>query len=209
MSPPGGGAGGGGLHVDDLDPDPLVQFGRWLAEAVAAGGPDATAMVLATVDDGGRPAARSVLLKGVEDGAFVFFTNLESPKARHLAARPAAALTFRWPAPPRQVRVTGTASPLPAAASDAYFATRPRGSQIGAWASPQSQVLADRSELERRVAEVDARFAGRPVPRPSHWGGVRVVPDAVELWQGRPDRLHDRFRYEAGADGWRIVRLAP
>src|SRR5690606_630504 len=157
----------------------------------------------------GRPSARAVLLKGVEAGAFVFFTNLESPKARHLAARPHAALTFRWTHPPRQVRVTGRAELLPAPAADAYFATRPRGSQIGAWAAPQSQVLADRAELERRVAEVEARFAGRPVPRPPHWGGLRVVPDAVELWQGRDDRLHDRLRYEAGADGWRLVRLAP
>jgi pyridoxamine 5'-phosphate oxidase len=107
------------------------------------------------------------------------------------------------------VRVTGRAELLPVPAADAYFATRPRGSQIGAWASPQSHVLADRAELERRVADVEARFAGRPVPRPPHWGGLRVVPDAVELWQGRDDRLHDRLRYEAGADGWRLVRLAP
>ena len=192
-----------------VDPHPIAQFERWFGEAVAAGVVEPNAMVVATVDDDGAPSARHVLLKGVDERGFVFFTNYDSDKAHQLVADPRCALVFRWHALNRQVRVRGTARHLPDEESDDYFRTRPRGSQLGAWASPQSQVLASRAELEDRLAEVEARFAGRDVPRPSHWGGILVSPVSLELWQGRPDRLHDRLRYRLDGSQWRIERLAP
>ena len=197
------------LRKRDLDPDPLVQFGRWLGEAVAADLLEPTAMTLATADGGGRVSARMVLLKGYGADGFYFYSNYASRKAQDLAANPQAALVFYWDRLERQVRVEGVVHKVAREASEAYFRSRPRGSQLGAWASPQSQPLRDREELVEREAEARARFEGREVPLPDHWGGFRVEPLAVELWQGRPDRLHDRFRYSREGTGWRLERLAP
>ncbi|HEX9260450.1 MAG TPA: pyridoxamine 5'-phosphate oxidase [Acidimicrobiales bacterium] len=201
-----------GLDVCDVTADPVEQFHRWFAEAVAAGCTEPEAMALSTVDSEGRPDCRFVLCRGVDERGFAFYTNTMSAKGEQLAAHRLAALTFGWLQLHRQVRVRGVVVPVPDAEADAYFASRPRGSQVGAWASPQSSVLADRSELEAEVTAVEARHAGREVPRPAHWGGYRVVPDELEFWQGRPSRLHDRLRYRrqmSPGDGWVIVRLAP
>jgi pyridoxamine 5'-phosphate oxidase len=191
-----------------LDPDPLAQFRLWLADAYAAITDRPEAVMLATARPDGGVSARMVLLKGVDHG-FVFFTNYESEKGRQLEANPEAALVFWWPPLDRQVRVEGRTAKVTAEESDDYFATRARGSQLGAWASDQSRVIAGRQTLEDRLSELTARFEGGPVPRPPHWGGFRLLPESVELWQGQPDRLHDRFRYERAEDGWRLVRLAP
>lgn len=198
----------GALDLADLDPDPLRQFGAWLADAIAAGLLEPNAMALATVGADGAPSARMVLLKGLEDGRFVFYTHVESRKARDLDGDARCALTFWWDALERQVRVEGRAERLPDAVADAYFASRPRGSQLAAWASPQSRPVAARDDLDAAWREADARFPDA-VPRPPTWGGYAVRASAVELWQGRASRLHDRFRYELAADGWRRVRLAP
>jgi pyridoxamine 5'-phosphate oxidase len=196
------------MDVGDIDPDPITQFERWLADA-AESLPEPTAMVLATADGSGRPSARHVLLKGIDHRGFVWFTNYESAKARDLRANPRAALVFPWFPIRRQVIVNGTVSIIDDGESDAYFATRDRASQIGAWASPQSEVIPDRHWLEQRVIELEARFQGIDVPRPDFWGGYRLEPDRIDLWFNQPDRLHDRFRYERTAHGWIIQRLAP
>jgi pyridoxamine 5'-phosphate oxidase len=198
-----------GLSEGDLAADPIVQFRSWFDQALAAGLADANAMTLATADRQGRPSARIVLLKGVDERGFVFFTNYESRKAEDLAANPQAALVFYWPPFDRQVRIEGRVERTSRAESAAYFVTRPLGARLGAWASRQSRVLAGREDLERAVAEVAARFPEGEVPLPDFWGGYRLAPDAVELWQGRPSRLHDRFRYERRPEGWRIERLFP
>lgn len=198
------------LVRSDLHDDPVEQFREWFADARDRSGQELPeAMCLSTVDGDGRPRGRVVLLKAVEETGFVFYTNLHSPKSRQLRDRPEAALTFYWERIARQVRIQGGVERVDDADADAYFRTRPRGSQVGAWASDQSAPLADRAELERRFAEEEARFRERDVPRPPHWGGLRVRPRIVEFWQGRPDRLHDRFRYTREGEGWRIERLSP
>jgi pyridoxamine 5'-phosphate oxidase len=196
------------MDVGDLDPDPIKQFERWWEDARASL-PEPAAMVLATADGSGRPSARHVLLKGLDDRGFVWFTNYESAKARELRANPRAALVFPWFPMQRQVIVSGSVAVTDDDESDAYFATRDRASQLSAWASPQSEVIPDRAWLEQRVAELEARFAGADVPRPPFWGGYRLTPDRIDLWHNQPNRLHDRFRYERSGDSWTISRLAP
>jgi len=188
--------------------DPREQFRRWFAHAVASGITEPNAMTLSTVDDRGRPSARIVLLKGVDEG-FVFYTNYRSRKGRELEANPHAALVFNWLDLARQVRITGACTRVPDHLSDAYWATRPPGSRLSAAASPQSVVLNDADDLRRRIDELAARYPDGDVPRPAHWGGLRLTPDTVEFWQGRPDRLHERFRYRRSAGTWIIERLAP
>ena len=197
------------LLREDLAQDPLEQFGRWLGDAETAGVPLPNAMAVATVDAQGRPSVRHVLLRGLDERGFAFYTNYESRKALDLGENPHAALVFLWKRLDRQVNVTGTAERVDAAESDAYFATRPREARLGAWASAQSSVLADRADLDDRMIEVAGRFAGREVPRPPNWGGFVVRPRTVEFWQGRRSRLHDRFRYAREETGWRVERLFP
>lgn len=204
----------GGLDTPDLEPDPIGMFRRWLHDAVRAGLYEPNAVVLATASPDGAPSARTVLLKGLDERGFVFYTNYASRKARELATDPQCALLFPWHPLERQVRVEGTAERLSDEENDAYFATRPRASQIGAWASPQSEVVPDRATLDRRYDEVRRRFADADVPRPEGWGGFRVRPVSVEFWQGRLSRMHDRMRYRLGASGdgaagWVTERLAP
>jgi pyridoxamine 5'-phosphate oxidase len=200
-----------GLSESDVGDDPIPEVARWVEDAVAAGVAEPYAMQLATVDDG-RPSARTVLLRTLDQRGFMFVTNLESRKGRELAANPACALVLVWTPLKRQVLVTGTAERVSDDEVELYWHTRPRGSRIGAWASPQSQVIADRAVLERAAAEVEARFAGTDdLPLPPFWGAWRVVPDTVELWCGRDDRLHDRLRWRRDAPGqaWIRERLAP
>lgn len=190
-------------------PDPLA-FARDLLEQRKASEPtDATAVALATADASGRPAVRMVLLKGIDARGFVFYTNHESRKARDLAENPRAALCFHWATAAEQLRAEGQVERVSDAESDAYFASRPRGSQIGAWASQQSATLGSREELLDRVREVEERFAGKEVPRPPFWGGYRLLPERIEIWQGQPSRLHDRVLYTCEGDGWRVTRLYP
>jgi pyridoxamine 5'-phosphate oxidase len=199
------------LTETEVDPDPMRQFDRWLKEAIAAGVPEPTAMTLATIDAEGRPDARIVLLKGGGASGFVFFTNYGSRKGEELARHPVATLLFHWVELERQVRIEGTVAKIAPEESDAYFASRPHAARLGAWASPQSRVIPDRAWLERAVAAARERFAplGEAVPRPPHWGGYRVAPEAIEFWQGRASRLHDRLRYRREDSLWRIERLAP
>lgn len=223
----------GGLRRGDLQPDPIVQYTRWFEQAAGArrsgrlrgfcirmykslvmgesGAPiDVNAMTLATADKEGRPSARIVLLKGVDERGFIFYTNYESRKGSELAENPYAALVSYWPAQERQVCIAGTASKIAEAESEAYFRSRPRGSRIAAWASRQSAVLANRDALEQEWKGLEAKYPGEEVPKPPYWGGYVLSPVRVEFWQGRPSRMHDRFRYSKQADGsWMIERLSP
>jgi pyridoxamine 5'-phosphate oxidase len=204
----------GGLVEADLLPDPIEMFRRWYDDADAAGLYEPNAMVVATVsaappDGQSAPSARLVLLKGVSEAGFVFYTNTGSRKGAELAGNPRCALLFPWHPLERQVRVDGTAAPLPREAVDAYFAVRPRGSQLGAWASHQSHVVSGRDELQAAYDEAERRFADGAVPTPEEWGGYLVHPESVEFWQGRPGRMHDRLVYRRTPDGWRTERLAP
>lgn len=222
----------GGLDRDDLASDPLEQFTRWFDDAVASRGRsrirrigialydlwhavlghppvDVNAMVLATADGNGVPSARTVLLKQADARGFAFFTNYDSRKGRDLAENPRAALVFFWPDLERQVLVSGDVTRLPVEESERYFRGRPRGSRIAAWASNQSAPVSDRAALQARWQETAVRFPGDDVPLPPNWGGFVVAPQSIEFWQGRPNRLHDRFRYTREAGGWRIERLAP
>ena len=202
----------GTLDESDLAGTWLTQFERWLDDAINGGVPESNAMVMSTADASGRPSARTVLLKSVDERGFVLYTNLESRKGRDVAANPYASLVFPWIALHRQVVVNGAVERVADAEADEYFATRPHGSQLGALASHQSRVIPSRAVLDQARAELALRYPdGRGVPRPRHWGGLRIVPESVEFWQGRADRLHDRLRYrrDERSGGWVVERQAP
>jgi pyridoxamine 5'-phosphate oxidase len=200
----------GSLDAGDVDRNPFRQFEAWFAQALDAQLPEPNTMTLATVDSRGRPSARIVLIKGVDERGFVFFTNYDSRKGREIADNPHASLLFYWIELERQVRIEGTVVKASAAESDQYYESRPLGSRIGAWASEQSQVIESRAVLEAREKEISAKYGEHP-PRPPHWGGYRLIPDAIEFWQGRPSRLHDRLLYTRAVEGgdWQIARLSP
>ncbi|MDQ2651126.1 MAG: pyridoxamine 5'-phosphate oxidase [Actinomycetota bacterium] len=199
------------LEPSDVDPDPIAQLRTWFAAWSEVAPREPSAAVLATAGADGRPAARTVLVRGIDERGCTFFTNYESRKGTDLTENPWASLLFQWVPVLRQVELVGSVQRIDPEESDAYFAGRPRGSQLAAWASAQSRAVASRADLEAAVAAVADQYGDGPIPRPPHWGGFRLVPDTVELWQGRPDRLHDRLRYERAGSGaaWRIVRLNP
>jgi pyridoxamine 5'-phosphate oxidase len=199
------------LDEADVSHDPIVEFARWFAEAQEAQVPEPNAMTLATATADGAPSARIVLLKAFDDRGFVFFTDYRSRKGAELEGNPRAALVFYWGELERQVRITGGVGVVSREDSERYFRTRPLGSRLGAWASHQSRVIPGRAALEADLREIEARFGDGDVPLPAHWGGYRVVPNAIEFWQGRENRLHDRIRYarESGGRGWRVERLSP
>jgi pyridoxamine 5'-phosphate oxidase len=198
-----------GLVEGDLAPTPMAQFERWFREALAAGVPEANAATLATASPDGEPNARIVLLKGMDERGVTFFTNYESAKGRELDANPRAVIVVHFRELERQVRLSGRVARVSHAESEAYFHSRPEGSQLGAWASRQDEVVASREVLEASFEAMRARFAGQTIPLPPFWGGYRLEPSWVEMWQGRPSRMHDRLRYVREASGWRVERLSP
>ncbi|HWF18724.1 MAG TPA: pyridoxamine 5'-phosphate oxidase [Verrucomicrobiae bacterium] len=199
-----------GLRRADLDVDPIVQFSKWLEQAVAAGLHDPNAMTLSTVDAAGQPSGRIVLLKAVDQNGFSFFTNYGSRKGSELAGNPKVSLVFFWPEFERQVCITGTASKVSREMSEQYFKSRPKGSRLAAWVSSQSEAIANRAVLEKKLEELIAKHPGENVPLPPYWGGYCVAPSSIEFWQGRPNRLHDRFVYVRQArGGWVLERLSP
>lgn len=197
------------LDEQDLDPDPLKQFALWFREVPKAGLVEPTAMVLATADRRGRPSGRTVLLKGLDERGFVFYTNYHSRKARELMENPHAALVFNWPELRRQVCVSGTASRVPREESEAYFRTRPRGHQLGAWASRQGELVSGRQALDEKLAQMSELYRDQEVPLPAYWGGFCLKPDSIEFWQGRPNRMHDRLLYRREGERWVVERLSP
>jgi len=197
-----------GLSEAQADPDPMRQFERWFEDALRAGVPLPNAMTLASVTPAGAPSARIVLLKGVESGSFLFYTNYLSRKGHELERRASACLLFLWSDLERQVRIDGTVQKVSARDSDAYYAARPLGARLSAWASAQSETVASRQQLESAMEQARRRHGDDP-PRPPHWGGYRVEPEAIEFWQGRSDRLHDRLLYRRSAGSWKIERLSP
>lgn len=198
-----------GLSKQDVLVNPLNQFEKWFEEAQAAGVIEPNAMVISTLGADGYPHGRVVLLKEVDAAGFLFYTNYKSHKGADLKIHPVAALTFWWAELERQVRVTGTVEKVLETESDAYFSIRPRSSQLGAWVSEQSEVIENRAFLAERLAQLEQKFLNKPVPRPPHWGGYRVIPKEIEFWQGRPSRLHDRIRYRIENEEWIIERLSP
>lgn len=200
-----------GLDEAQAPSEPFSLFRQWFGDAVNTeqAPVEANAMTLATVDADGRPHCRVLLLKGLDEQGFTFFSNYDSAKGQQLAQRPFAAMTFFWPTLERQVRIEGRVGKVSAAESDAYYQVRPLGSRLGAWASPQSQVIADRGELQALLETTEQRFSGTEPQCPAHWGGYRLVPDRIEFWQGRPSRLHDRLNYRLDAGSWIRERLAP
>ena len=197
-----------GLTEADAGDDPFALFTRWFEQALSSGVPEPNAMTLATATPDGRPSARIVLLKGCDERGFVFFTNYDSRKGVELAVNPHAALVFHWVDLARQVRIEGAVTRVTDAESDVYHASRPRGSRLGAWVSPQSQVIPDRSFLENKLPELEAKYPTE-IPRPPYWGGFRVVPEMIEFWQGRQNRLHDRIRFVGRGTAWLRERLGP
>ena len=203
-------ATGFALDREDLNEDPIVQFEDWFRYACETVPMDPNAVSIATVDEDNRPSSRTVLLKYFDEKGFVFFTNFESKKAEHIENNPSVAMLFFWSDAARQVKIRGKAERIPTSETLKYFVSRPRGSQIGAWVSSQSSVISSRSLLENKFQELKTKFRNKDVPLPSFWGGYRVVPDQIEFWQGRRNRLHDRFQYTLSDDGhWSIERLAP
>ncbi len=197
------------LDISDVSPDPIQQFNQWFEEAKNAQLPEPNAMHLATASVDGRPSGRIVLLKGIENRQFLFYTNYQSQKGQQIAENPQAALTFFWGELERQVRIEGSIAKVDESTSTEYFHSRPRGSQIGAWVSPQSQAIENREVLSNRETQFTKQYAEQEVPKPQHWGGYAVTPHLVEFWQGRPSRLHDRILYQLERDRWKIHRLAP
>jgi pyridoxamine 5'-phosphate oxidase len=198
------------LDISNVQKDPVKQFEKWFNEALESGIAEPNAMHLATVNEKGQPSSRIVLLKGIEKGSFIFYTNYQSKKGRELEENPACALTFFWPDIERQIRIEGAASRVEGKMSDEYFQSRPRGSQIGAWASPQSSIINDREILEARASQIEKRFENeKALPRPNQWGGFAIDPMLIEFWQGRPSRLHDRIQFVKVEGVWKINRLAP
>jgi pyridoxamine 5'-phosphate oxidase len=198
------------LDVSTVNPDPIIQFEKWFSEALQAQLTEPNAMHLATVNEQGKPSSRIVLLKGIENKKFIFYTNYQSKKGKELDANPNCALTFFWPELERQVRIEGIAQRVDLQISEEYFQSRPRGSQIGAWSSPQSSVIQNRSLLDDRVEQIEKKFQGLEIlPKPQQWGGYQIVPTLFEFWQGRPNRLHDRIEYTIEGGAWNMYRLAP